>query len=142
MMRSLWRGEGRKTPAPKRPMSKREEPAAIISMAQHASPNVIGHRADLRPQLTRPRTGFAPITGAATFRRSALKNESNVVSTMPSWCSAMLSPLQGALAPDVVVADDEDADEDERLDERELSEGELVAHEDDGPGQQEDGLHV
>ena len=36
-------------------------------MAQHASPNVIGHSADLRPQLTNPRTGFAPITGAATL---------------------------------------------------------------------------
>src|ERR671917_1479548 len=142
MMRSLCRGLGRKTPAPKRSMSKREEPAAIISMAQQASPNVIGHSADLRPQLTSPRTGFAPITGAATFRRSALKIESTVVSTMPSWCSAMLCPFEGALAPGVVVADDEDADEDEHLDEGELGEGEVVAHVDDGPRQQEDGLHV
>jgi hypothetical protein len=62
-------------------------------MAQQASPNVIGQRADLRPQLTKPRTGFAPITGAATLRRNALKIESTVVSTIPSGCSAMLSPL-------------------------------------------------
>src|SRR5208283_522499 len=40
---SDWRGEGLKTPAPKRSRSKREAPAAIISIAQHARPNVIGH---------------------------------------------------------------------------------------------------
>src|ERR1051325_1892626 len=40
-------------PAPNRSMSKREAPVAIISMAQHARPNVIGHNADLRAQLIR-----------------------------------------------------------------------------------------
>src|SRR5213082_3159275 len=84
MMRSLCRGEGRNTPAPKRSMSKRPAPVAIISMAQQASPNVIGHSADLRPQLTRSRTGFVFITGAPTFFRNALKIESTVVSTIPS----------------------------------------------------------
>jgi hypothetical protein len=38
-------------PAPKRSMSKREAPVAIISMAQHAKPSVIGQSADLRDQL-------------------------------------------------------------------------------------------
>jgi hypothetical protein len=65
-------------------MSKRPAPVAIISMAQQARPNVIGHSADLRPQLTRSRTGLTSITGAPTFRRSVLKIESTVVSTMPS----------------------------------------------------------
>jgi hypothetical protein len=61
-------------------------------MAQHASPNVIGHSADLRPQLTRLKPPiFASINGAATLRRSALKIESTVVRTIPSWCSAMIS---------------------------------------------------
>jgi hypothetical protein len=32
-------------------MSNREAPVAIISIAQHASPNVIGHSADFRAQL-------------------------------------------------------------------------------------------
>src|SRR5947209_19837676 len=147
MMRSLWRGLGRNTPAPKRSMSKRPAPVAIISMAQQASPNVIGHSADLRPQFTSPRTGLASNTGAATLRRSALKIESTVVSTIPSGCSAIslitsLGPFQRALAPGVVVADDEDADEEEHFEERELCEREVVAHEDDRPGEQEDGLHV
>jgi hypothetical protein len=32
-------------------MSKRDAPVAIISIAQQASPKVIGHSADLRAQL-------------------------------------------------------------------------------------------
>jgi len=32
-------------------MSKRAVEEAIISMAQHASPNVMGHSADFRAQL-------------------------------------------------------------------------------------------
>src|SRR5215471_15534588 len=32
-------------------MSKREAPVAIISMAQHARPNVMGHMLDSRAQL-------------------------------------------------------------------------------------------
>jgi hypothetical protein len=35
-------------------------------------------------------TGFTFITGAATFRRNALKIASTVVSTIPSGCSAMI----------------------------------------------------
>jgi hypothetical protein len=37
---------------PKRAESKRGAPNVIISMAQHASPNVAGHSDDLRVQLT------------------------------------------------------------------------------------------
>src|SRR5262245_14017683 len=51
MIRSDCRGLGRKMPAPKRSMSNRDAPVAIISIAQHANPKVIGHRADLRAQL-------------------------------------------------------------------------------------------
>src|SRR5215813_10407076 len=51
MIKSDCRGLGRKMPAPNRSMSKRDAPVAIISMAQQARPNVIGHRADLRAQL-------------------------------------------------------------------------------------------
>src|SRR4029077_8109781 len=52
IMRSACRGEARKTPAPKRSMSYRDATVAIISMAQQARPNVIGHNADLRDQFT------------------------------------------------------------------------------------------
>src|SRR5438067_9995063 len=51
IIRSLCRGLGRKTSAPKRAMSKRAVEVAIISIAQHARPNVIGQSADLRAQL-------------------------------------------------------------------------------------------
>src|ERR1035438_3088362 len=48
IIRSLCRGLGRKTSAPKRAMSKREVLAAIISMAQHARPKVSGQMDDSR----------------------------------------------------------------------------------------------
>src|SRR6516225_5365590 len=51
IIRSAWRGVARNAPAPKRSMSYREAPVAIISMAQQASPNVIGHMLDSRAQL-------------------------------------------------------------------------------------------
>src|ERR1044072_6917178 len=51
MIKSDCRGLGRKIPAPNRSMSKRDAPVAIISIAQQARPNVIGHKADLRAQL-------------------------------------------------------------------------------------------
>src|SRR5579864_5509779 len=52
MIRSLWRGDGRNTSAPKRAISNREAPIDIISMAQQANPNVMGHIELLRIQLT------------------------------------------------------------------------------------------
>src|ERR1051325_7797279 len=93
MIRSLCRGLGRKTPAPKRSMSKRPAPVAIISIAQHARPKVIGHKADLRAQLT---TGalmssvFAP-----TVRRTEFISVSKRVKTNPSSCSAIALRHEG-----------------------------------------------
>src|SRR6185295_6693386 len=52
IMRSACRGEARKTPAPKRSMSYRDDTVAIISIAQQARPNVIGNNADFRDQFT------------------------------------------------------------------------------------------
>src|SRR5712692_3851866 len=52
MIRSDCRGDGRNTSAPKRAMSKRDAPMDIISMAQQASPNVMGQIEFLRIQLT------------------------------------------------------------------------------------------
>src|ERR1041384_1395823 len=51
IIRSDWRGEPRKTSAPKRAMSKRDALIAIISIAQQARPNVIGQMEFLRAQL-------------------------------------------------------------------------------------------
>src|SRR6185295_9562658 len=52
IMRSACRGDARKTPAPKRSRSYRDDDVAIISIAQQARPKVIGHKADLRDQFT------------------------------------------------------------------------------------------
>src|ERR1700752_2647987 len=51
IMRSLCRGDGRNTSAPKRAISKRDAPIDIISIAQQASPNVSGQMEFLRIQL-------------------------------------------------------------------------------------------
>src|SRR4051812_37994977 len=95
MIRSLWRGLGRNTPAPKRSMSKREAPVAIISISQQARPKVIGQIADLRAQLTPNCTGPESITGAATFCRRKFVIESTVVRTKPSSCSAIFLRDEG-----------------------------------------------
>src|SRR6266849_5785516 len=128
MIRSLWRGLGRNTPAPKRSMSNLPAPVAIISIAQHASPNVIGHSADLRAQLT---TGEAmSIALAATVRRTKFLIEATVVRTKPSLCSG----IDDFRLPN--------SDKDEPFNQRELREREIVAHEDDRPGQEKDRLDV
>src|SRR5918993_1496589 len=48
---SAWRGLARNTSDPKRARSLRDDVAFIISIAQHARPNVAGHNDDLRAQL-------------------------------------------------------------------------------------------
>ena len=52
IIKSAWRGEPRKTSAPKRAMSNRAADIDIISMAQQARPKDIGQRDDLRAQFT------------------------------------------------------------------------------------------
>src|SRR5207248_3058013 len=51
IIKSDWRGDGRNTSAPKRAMSKRDAPMAIISMAQQARPKVMDQMEFLRAQL-------------------------------------------------------------------------------------------
>src|SRR6266571_3348611 len=52
IIRSAWRGEGRKTSAPKRATSKRAAAMDIISMAQQARPKPRGQMELLRAQFT------------------------------------------------------------------------------------------
>src|SRR5271156_927634 len=51
IIKSACRGDGRNTSAPKRAISNREVVDAIISIAQHAKPNVNGQIALLCAQL-------------------------------------------------------------------------------------------
>src|SRR5216684_2554636 len=52
IIRSAWRGEGRKTSEPNRATSKRAADMDIISMAQQASPKLSGQMELLRAQFT------------------------------------------------------------------------------------------
>src|SRR6266436_3841589 len=59
-------GEARKTSAPNRARSLRDEVAFIISIAQHAKPKVAGHREDLRAQLISESSWVVKISGSAS----------------------------------------------------------------------------
>src|ERR1700732_2367084 len=52
IIRSAWRGDGRKTSEPNRATSKREADMDIISMAQQARPKLSGQMELLRAQFT------------------------------------------------------------------------------------------
>ena len=107
IIKSDWRGLGRKTPAPNRSISKRDAPVAIISIAQQASPNVIGHSADLRAQLNTKSTVVVIIP-----------LEDSIVSSL-SFAIILLRPFQRAFAPGIVITDHRYPDEHEHLDQAE-----------------------
>src|SRR5690606_1595109 len=122
-MRSACRGDARKTSMPKREMSKRGVPAAIISMAQHARPMVTGHIEPLRASPT-------------AFSTVVSMNPAGSFSSRPMLSSSV--PLKGAAPPLVGERHGDDGDESERGDEAEggqLTEG-------DGPRHEEDDLDV
>src|SRR5215813_1482340 len=81
IIKSDWRGEGRKTSAPKRAISKRDAPIDIISIAQQARPKVIGQMEFLRTQFTTlssearitPSCCCSPNVARRTWRRSSTK---------------------------------------------------------------------
>ena len=79
---SAWRGEARDTSAPKRARSFRGEPITeIISIAQHARPNVAGQTAFARAQ-------FWAFSSVVNSTRS---------STYCSRSASSMSPLQHPL---------------------------------------------
>src|SRR5690606_40923390 len=83
-MRSACRGEARNTSIPKREMSKRGVPAAIISMAQHARPMVTGHIDPLRASPT-------------AFSTVVSRNPAGSFSSRPMLSSSV--PLERAAPP-------------------------------------------
>jgi hypothetical protein len=80
IIRSAWRGEERKTSAPKRATSYLGETIAIISIAQQASPNVSG-------QIEWP---CAHATAFSTVVSMSLSS----MSSTPSSRSKTLGPLR------------------------------------------------
>ncbi len=113
IIKSDWRGLGRNTPAPKRSMSKRDAPVAIISIAQQASPNVMGHSADFRAQLK---------TKSTVVVMTPLEDSTVSCLSFAIESPKLLCPFQRALAPGVVITDYEYADEDNHLDKPEQRE--------------------
>src|SRR5437764_12815800 len=83
IIRSDWRGEPRKTSAPKRAMSKREVLIAIISIAQQARPKVTGQIEERRPHCT---------IFVAVVVRTGIS-----ISDMP----VLMAPVENAFAPGV-----------------------------------------
>src|SRR3954471_13130866 len=118
------RGDGRNT-TPKRSRSRRDAPACIISTAQQASPNVIGHIEPVRAQLsnasevvvTKPRSisGLSP----SGRRMSSTRPSGSGLFIRPSTvCSTLMEslPFQRSLLPDIGEADHQQRQEHSHLD--------------------------
>src|SRR5919197_3035260 len=102
IIKSDWRGLPRNTSAPKRAMSYREQLIAIISIAQHARPNVTGQIDDRRAHCTIfstvvVRTG---ISASRPITRVAISEPA--VSHQPSLC-LFIAPVERAFAPYIDV---------------------------------------
>src|SRR5215211_7510699 len=117
IMRSDCRGEARNTPAPNRSRSYRDDTLAIISMAQQARPNVIGHKADFLAQLT------------TASRLVVMMLASNCRSKKLTVPPSALVPFQRPFFPGVPKSDYQDADEYRHLDQAHQAQ----ALEGDGP---------
>src|SRR5437016_804441 len=65
---SACRGDARNVSAPNRERSLRDDTVFIISIAQHASPKVAGHRLDLRAQLTMASSRTVTTSGSDSNR--------------------------------------------------------------------------
>ena len=102
IIRSLWRGEPRKTSAPKREISKREALIDIISMAQQARPNAIGQMEFLRPQLITlsrvvvitPARNAACSTVSLSTRENSSTGPLAIGALIPSLCHAAASAIR------------------------------------------------
>src|SRR5215468_6868855 len=98
MMRSDCLGLGRKIPAPKRSISNREAPVAIISIAQQARPNVIGQSADLRAQLnTKSTVVVMMFFSNRSSIHAGMNNSVASFSVGPTGQATFGTPLRGLL---------------------------------------------
>src|SRR5436309_595220 len=132
MIRSLCLGLGRKIPAPNRSISKREAPVAIISIAQQAKPNVIGHRADFRAQLKTKSTLVVMMffSNRSSIHAGIYDSVSNVIHQS--------GPVQRAFLDDPNVSNNQNTKKNHHLGEAEKRETTI----DDGPREKENRLNV
>src|SRR5215212_2797358 len=103
IIKSDWRGDARKTSAPNRATSYREALIDIISMAQHARPNVQGQIADFRAQLTTfstvvVRTGISICSSCCSRPKRTPARRGGGASLQERR-----PPVEHALAPDVQI---------------------------------------
>src|SRR5205085_9121390 len=93
-------------------MSKREQPTAIISMAQHARPKVIGHMLDSRAQLMACSSEVVMTLSSNRPSSQPIANHSvegerfvQGLSVAPVPASGLLSAMAGPLvAPTLTLA--------------------------------------
>src|SRR5436309_263082 len=148
IMTSDWRGVARKAPAPKRSRSYRDAPVAIISMAQHARPKVMGQSDPERAQLkslssdamTTLSSNFpskTPMLSSPSLRRK-LHGMQFLLRPGRLFQVFRLHPLQIPFGPDVRKTHSQNGDKYQSLDEGKHAEL-LEYHR---PGQQEDDLHI
>src|SRR6058998_525877 len=133
IIRSLWRGEARISSMPKRDRSLLGMTVLIISMAQQAKPNSMGHMAPVRPQLIAvssvvvttpilPSFCSRPMTSLHHSRRGRSGRgvqprqlRPGPVLNAPTG-TTLLFPLERALFPDPDIAHQQDRDKDHHLD--------------------------
>src|SRR5881409_3356510 len=102
IIKSDCRGLPRNTSAPKRAMSYREQLIAIISIAQHASPNVTGQIDDRRAHCTIFSTVVVR-TGISVSRPIGGDCRLLIADRRSPIADLFAAPVEGALAPDVDV---------------------------------------
>src|SRR5918995_1702980 len=112
IIRSDCRGDARNTSAPNRAISYREQLIAIISMAQHAKPNVHGQIADRRAQLT---TFSTVVVRTGISRSSSCCSRPMTLNHPARYGPRRGTPVENALAPDVHVPGGEDSREQDHL---------------------------
>src|SRR5580765_8302551 len=124
---SACRGEARNVSAPNLERSFRDETVFIISIAQHASPNVAGHRLDLRAQLTTASSFTVKTSGNASTnlfskpiqsdyndlcRKLYLSSLSrHLFRLTASLGTGLQTPVERAFFPNVDVSNDQSSDE-------------------------------
>src|SRR6478735_2581742 len=105
IIKSDCRGLPRKTSAPKRAMSYREQLMAIISIAQHARPKVTGQMDERRAHWT--------IFSTVVVRTGISDSRPMRVYRFPSCI--FVAPVERALPPDVDVASEQQEHEEHDL---------------------------
>src|SRR5438094_8605925 len=117
IIRSDCRGLPRNTSAPNRAMSYRDALIAIISIAQHAKPNVTGQIDERRAHCTI----FSTVVVSTGMSASAAIPQLTTTTAAPREEQArsdiFIAPIERAFAPDVHIPCEQQQDEQHHLNE-------------------------